>query len=59
MKTNKIWFLMLLMFLLISAGSVRKVQAQGMIVPGPCRRCPRPVPPPQMPRALPIKSINH
>lgn len=58
MKTNKIRFLMLLMFLVMSAVSVRQVQAQGMIVPGPCRRCPRPVPPPQMPRALPIKSIK-
>ena len=35
--------------------------AQGIIVPGPCRRCPdipRPIPMPPLPRALPIKSIK-
>ena len=35
--------------------------AQGVIVPGPCRRCPppsRPVPVPQLPRSLPVKSIK-
>ena len=31
--------------------------AQGIIVPGPCRRCPDPRPA-QLPRALPIKSIK-
>ena len=31
--------------------------AQGVIVPGPCRRCPDPRPVP-LPRALPIKSIR-
>jgi Ca-activated chloride channel homolog len=31
--------------------------AQGVIVPGPCRRCPDPRPVP-LPRALPIKSIK-
>jgi len=31
--------------------------AQGIIVPGPCRRCPEPQPVP-LPRALPIKSIK-
>ncbi len=31
--------------------------AQGIIVPGPCRRCPDPRPVP-LPRALPIKSIK-
>src|SRR5258705_2189063 len=34
---------------------------QGLIVPGPCQRCPpptRPIPPITMPRALPIKSIK-
>ena len=31
--------------------------AQGVIVPGPCRRCPDPMPP-NLPRALPIKSIK-
>ncbi len=33
--------------------------AQGVIVPGPCRRCPAPRPRPvTMPRALPVKSIK-
>jgi Ca-activated chloride channel family protein len=37
------------------------VNAQGVIIPEPCRRCPRPVPPPpdfRLPRALKIKSIH-
>src|SRR5258705_8043836 len=36
-------------------------RSQGLIVPGPCQRCPpptRPIPPITMPRALPIKSIK-
>ncbi|MFN2415462.1 MAG: VIT domain-containing protein [Pyrinomonadaceae bacterium] len=32
--------------------------AQGVIVPGPCRRCPAPPRPVTMPRALPVKSIK-
>lgn len=32
--------------------------AQGLIVPGPCRRCPRPLPPDIAPHALPVKSIQ-
>jgi Ca-activated chloride channel homolog len=32
--------------------------AQGVIVPGPCRRCPTPPRPVTLPRALPVKSIN-
>lgn len=32
--------------------------AQGVIVPGPCRRCPMPPRPVTMPRALPVKSIK-
>lgn len=32
--------------------------AQGVIVPGPCRRCPVPPRPVPMPRALPVKSIK-
>lgn len=48
-------------FLLISicAWGVTIAQAQGVIVPGPCGRCPRPprpMPPP--PRALPVASIK-
>lgn len=39
----------------------QSVQAQGVIIPRPCGRCPRPprpVPPVTLPRALPIKSIK-
>jgi Ca-activated chloride channel family protein len=32
--------------------------AQGVIVPGPCRRCPVPPRPVTLPRALPVKSIK-
>jgi Mg-chelatase subunit ChlD len=32
--------------------------AQGIIIPGQCGRCPVPPRPVQMPRALPVKSIN-
>src|SRR6266511_3635782 len=32
--------------------------AQGVIVPGPCERCPRPPRPIALPRSLPIKSIK-
>lgn len=32
--------------------------AQGVIVPGPCRRCPEPSRPLPLPRSLPIKSIK-
>ena len=46
--------------LLFSLGLVMPViaSAQGIIVPGPCRRCPDPGPPITLPRALPIKSIK-
>src|SRR5436190_1504432 len=32
--------------------------AQGVIVPGPCERCPRPPRPVTLPRSLPVKSIK-
>ncbi|HEX7955645.1 MAG TPA: VIT and VWA domain-containing protein [Pyrinomonadaceae bacterium] len=44
--------------LLLLALFTASAQAQGVIVPGPCRRCPtmpRPVP---LPRALPVKSVK-
>lgn len=47
-----------LLFLLVTAFSAN---GQGVIVPGPCDRCPRPprpIPPVTMPRTLPIKSIK-
>jgi Ca-activated chloride channel family protein len=46
----------LLVFAIFS-GLAAVAMAQGVIVPGPCRRCPDPRPVP-LPRALPIKSIK-
>jgi Ca-activated chloride channel family protein len=48
------------LFLLISicTGVFAVAQAQGVIVPGPCGRCPRPPRPIPLPRALPITSIK-
>jgi Ca-activated chloride channel family protein len=51
------------LFLLIAVclGAFGVVNAQGVIVPGPCGRCPRPprpIPPIQIPRTLPIASIK-
>ena len=34
------------------------IHAQGVIVPGPCRRCPVPPQPVNLPRSLPVKSIK-
>ncbi len=47
-----------LLFLLLVAGASVVGQAQGVIVPRPCDRCPRPPQPVTLPRALPIKSIK-
>ncbi|HKG12793.1 MAG TPA: VIT and VWA domain-containing protein [Pyrinomonadaceae bacterium] len=44
----------LLLFALLTATA----DAQGVIVPGPCNRCPRPPRPVTLPRSLPIKSIK-
>ena len=47
-----------LLFLFLTALAAN---GQGVIVPGPCERCPRPprpMPPVTMPRTLPIKSIK-
>src|SRR5919107_670296 len=43
--------------LLLAAGAM-VASAQGVIVPGPCRRCPVPPQPVTLPRALPVKSIK-
>lgn len=46
---------------LILLGSTYTAYAQGVIVPGPCQRCPQPVPLPRpipLPAALPVKSIK-
>jgi Ca-activated chloride channel family protein len=51
-----------LVLLTISFGFSAVAAAQGVIVPGPCQRCPRPPigewPPRNLPRALPVKSIK-
>ena len=59
MRIKSLLFLSLL-FLLVSF-TPSFVSAQGVIVPGPCQRCPglpRPIPPITLPRTLPIKSIK-
>ncbi|HJS22725.1 MAG TPA: VIT and VWA domain-containing protein [Pyrinomonadaceae bacterium] len=48
---------LLLMFSVCSALATA-ASGQGVIVPGPCRRCPEPGRPIVLPRALPIKSIK-
>src|ERR1700745_3407055 len=47
--------LLLMLSLLSTMATI--ASAQGIIVPGPCRRCPEPQPVP-LPRALPITSIK-
>jgi Ca-activated chloride channel family protein len=47
-------FFGLLLLALVTADA----SAQGVIVPGPCRRCPAPPRPLPVPRALPVKSIK-
>jgi len=47
----------LLFLLFIFTGLTVVTSAQGVIVPGPCRRCPE-RPPIPLPRALPVKSIK-
>ncbi len=56
MKAIKLRFLLMSvsLLLLVAANAV----AQGIIVPGPCERCPRPPRPIPLPRSLPIKSIK-
>jgi Ca-activated chloride channel homolog len=56
MKTKRAF--VCLLFLLFMAGTAIVGQAQGVIVPRPCERCPRPPQPVTLPRALPIKSIK-
>jgi Ca-activated chloride channel homolog len=51
--TTRFFLLVSLAFLFISAAN-----GQGVIVPGPCERCPRPPRPIPLPRSLPIKSIK-
>lgn len=50
-------FLISVLFLLACAG-VATTRAQGVIVPGRCDRCPQPPRPVNLPRALPVRTIN-
>ena len=56
LKTSRIARVLLLIS--ICATALLSVQAQGVIVPGPCARCPRPPRPIPLPRALPVASIR-
>jgi len=47
-----------LTFILLLVAATAMSLAQGVIVPGPCRRCPVPPRTVALPRALPVKSIN-
>ncbi|HYY58736.1 MAG TPA: VIT and VWA domain-containing protein [Pyrinomonadaceae bacterium] len=47
-----------LIFFLLMMVMAQSTRAQGVIVPGPCERCPRPPRPVQLPPALPVKSIK-
>ena len=56
MRVVKLKFLLLSLCVLFSIAA--SASAQGVIVPGPCGRCPRPLRPIPLPRSLPIKSIK-
>ncbi len=56
MTIPRLRILLLSVVVLLSAAA--GVFAQGVIVPGPCERCPRPPRPVTLPRSLPIKSIK-
>jgi len=51
-------FIGLTFVLLLVASAATAALGQGVIVPGPCRRCPTPPRPVTLPRALPVKSVN-
>jgi Ca-activated chloride channel family protein len=51
-------FIGLTFVLLLVAMAATVAMGQGVIVPGPCRRCPTPQRPVTLPRALPVQSIN-
>ncbi|HEV2827271.1 MAG TPA: VIT and VWA domain-containing protein [Pyrinomonadaceae bacterium] len=56
MRLGKLRILFLCFSVLFSIAA--SATAQGVIVPGPCERCPRPPRPITLPRSLPIKSIK-
>ena len=55
MRTSLIRFSLLI---LIFAAFIGVANGQGVIIPGPCGRCPRPPRPIPIPRALPVASIK-
>src|SRR6185436_4336096 len=57
MKLRKLHLLLLLSISILFFVAATAA-AQGVIVPGPCDRCPRPPRPITLPRSLPIKSIK-
>ncbi|MDT5063619.1 MAG: Ca-activated chloride channel [Acidobacteriota bacterium] len=56
MRNRKVSICLSLILLVVATAAT--VMAQGVIVPGPCRRCPTPPRSVTLPRALPIKSIK-
>src|SRR5918911_4348156 len=56
MRTKRTYICLTLVLLVV--GWAVTAMAQGVIVPGPCRRCPVPPRPVTLPRALPVKSIK-
>lgn len=56
MRHQRIFIGLSIIFLLLATAATSF--AQGVIVPGPCRRCPAPQPSVTLPRALAVKSIN-
>jgi hypothetical protein len=56
MRVLKLQFLLLSVPLLLAIAA--SAAAQGVIVPGPCNRCPELPRPVALPRSLPIKSIK-
>src|SRR5256714_6861030 len=50
--------LLIIFALLMFTGFSLDARAQGIIVPGPCTRCPERPRPVQLPRSLPVKSIK-
>jgi Ca-activated chloride channel family protein len=57
MQIKRVSASLVLFFIVFTAAAV-SASAQGVIVPRPCDRCPRPPQPVTLPRTLPIKSIN-
>ena len=54
MRNRNLLLFLVPLFLATAVG----VNAQGVIIPGPCHRCPSPPRPVPLPRSLPVKSIK-